>query len=467
MRGSQLADVTKLNAGEVCGYLDRVLSAERFCKAPSLSHLLQYLITKTAQGHFDDIKESIIAIDVFGRAQSFDGRLDNIVRVQAHRLRKLLEAYYSAEGAGDPFQISIPKGSYVPRVERRDGVQSGDWIEPDPPLIKSAEAPHAVNRASNPRAALKLYAAFAATFLGGAVALLLILMASGRVSPTARRAGADRLREQPLAALWGGLLQPGVNCVISFTNPAFLWSQTPRTRQYLYYQGPLSAPVGTQVDISAADPYIDPDIVRGRGPYFFSDSWTGTGEVFAVHKLTRLFAEAGQPLSVVRSRALTYSDMRGANVIFLGSPWANELQDKFHAGETPLICVGTERIINRKPRPGELASFSPVLDAKTRQLVASYALFSVLPGVTPGTKIFSSAGINTYGTSAAIDYLTSPSAVTELLKRLDPVNHRRLPGVLSGRDPRRHCPGRARQREPCAGARGRPRRPFPGACALS
>jgi hypothetical protein len=168
-------------------------------------------------------------------------------------------------------------------------------------------------------------------------------------------------------------------------------------------------------------------VVKRGGPFFFSDSWTGTGEVFGVYRLTKLFAEAGKPLKVIRSRAMTYNDMRDANVIFLGSTWANELQERFNAEETPLVCYGRERIANRNPQAGEPSEFAPVYDPKTRQLLASFVLFSVLPGVTPGTKIVCSAGIQTYGTYAGIEYLTSAAGVSELVRRFDPAGKRKLP----------------------------------------
>ena len=57
----------------------------------------------------------------------------------------------------------------------------------------------------------------------------------------------------------------------------------------------------------------------------------------------------------MRSRALSFADLRDANVVFLGSPWANDLQDKINPGRTPLVCLGSVRITNLAPRPGEEA----------------------------------------------------------------------------------------------------------------
>lgn len=439
MSEPQITPSAKADNLEVSQYLDQLLSTQRFRKAPVLSQLLQYLVTKAAEGRIDEIKESIIAIDVFGHTRDFDSRLDNIVRVQAHRLRKLLDAHYGAEGLGDKFHITIPKGSYVPQVRRRDEGQVE--AAADRPAC-AVEAPAGIPMESTADAApptgpadakkrgrfVRLALAFTVTFFVGALVALLLAPRIGS-APGARRAspGVESLRVMPLAALWGDLLAPNVNVVVSFTNPAFLWMLTGRTQIYMTYRGPLSAPVGTQIDISPEDPYLDPDVVKRGGPFFFSDSWTGTGEVFGVYRLTKLFAEAGKPLKVMRSRAMTYNDMRDANVIFLGSTWANELQERFNAEETPLVCYGRERIANRNPRAGEPSEFAPVYDPKTKQLLASFVLFSVLPGVTPGTKITCSAGIQTYGTYAGIEYLTSADGVSELLRRFDPVNRRKLP----------------------------------------
>ena len=114
-----------VDAEDLTQYLERLLQAERFRKSPSLRQLLEYLVRKCAEGSADDIKESTIAMDVFGRPTSFDSRLDNSVRVQAHRLRKTLEKYYEAEGAADEFRITIPKGSYIPAIQRHQELAAG------------------------------------------------------------------------------------------------------------------------------------------------------------------------------------------------------------------------------------------------------------------------------------------------------------------------------------------------------
>jgi hypothetical protein len=422
---------------ELHEYVEQLLKTDRFRKSPSLRQLLEYLVRKTAEGKVDEIKESTIAMDVFGRSHDFDGRLDNIVRVQAHRLRKILETYYETEGSHDKFGIAIPKGGYIPTIHHREETVPAEPLpaEPPPPLVVvPAETrppdvlpPLTVAPAGRPRP--RVWLPLGAAFLAGALmaALLMFWAAPAWISRSRLAAGSENVWKPPLSTFWQKLLQPGVNCVVSFTNPAFLWTPTSRGRAYFTYQGPLSAPVGTPVDVAPGDSFVDPDFVRPGRKFFFSDSWTGTGEVFGIYRLTRLFGDAGHPLKILRSRALTYEDLRDSNVVFLGSPWANELQNKINPGRTPLASIEFARITNYEPRPGEESVYQSGYDPQTQALVKSYTLISVLPGVTAGYKMVSSAGIDTYGTAAGIDFLTSAAGLNELIQRFDPQERRRLP----------------------------------------
>jgi adenylate cyclase len=51
---------------------------------------------------------------VFSRDKDFNPELDPIVRIQAGRLRRALEKYYSSEGKNDPLRFNIPIGNYTP-----------------------------------------------------------------------------------------------------------------------------------------------------------------------------------------------------------------------------------------------------------------------------------------------------------------------------------------------------------------
>ncbi|BCH23682.1 hypothetical protein MesoLjLc_33420 [Mesorhizobium sp. L-8-10] len=94
--------------------LERVLRSETFGRSERARDLLRYLIDREQAGEAERLKGFTIAVDVFGKDAEFDPSTDAVVRVQAGRLRDLLEQYYASEGAGDPLRVIIPRGSYVP-----------------------------------------------------------------------------------------------------------------------------------------------------------------------------------------------------------------------------------------------------------------------------------------------------------------------------------------------------------------
>ncbi|WP_343732766.1 hypothetical protein [Duganella sp.] len=98
------------------------MASRQFSKAHRCTALLGYLVRRSLSG--DDAApppEHEIGVAVFGRDRmTYYTGDDPIVRVQAGRLRLRLAAYYAEEGCADPLRISIPTGSYQPKVERAE-----------------------------------------------------------------------------------------------------------------------------------------------------------------------------------------------------------------------------------------------------------------------------------------------------------------------------------------------------------
>src|SRR5688572_18683468 len=112
---SRLRGFTGLSEAVVLRQLERILRSETFCNAPSLSRLLRHLVEQAIKGNASPSKEYSIGVEVFNRGESFDPRIDTIVRVQARRLRAKLVEYYAVEGRADAVVIELPKGRYQPR----------------------------------------------------------------------------------------------------------------------------------------------------------------------------------------------------------------------------------------------------------------------------------------------------------------------------------------------------------------
>ena len=94
--------------------LEQVLESRGFKRNERMSRFLRFLVERRLEGREDELKESVIGIEVFGRRPDYNPKQDAIVRTEASRLRARLNEYYLTEGKDSPLVIDLPKGGYVP-----------------------------------------------------------------------------------------------------------------------------------------------------------------------------------------------------------------------------------------------------------------------------------------------------------------------------------------------------------------
>src|SRR5947208_8197915 len=94
--------------------LKRVLASAGFSRNERLARFLRFVVEQHLEGRDGEIKESVIAVEVFGRSADHDPKQDSIVRTEAIRLRARLGEYYVGEGKNDALVIELPKGGYAP-----------------------------------------------------------------------------------------------------------------------------------------------------------------------------------------------------------------------------------------------------------------------------------------------------------------------------------------------------------------
>jgi hypothetical protein len=118
--------VSPVSPNAVRAQMERVLSTDGFSRSPRMSGFVRFVVSETLAGNAGRLKEYAIAVEVFGRDDSFDPNTNAVVRVEASRLRRRLQEYFLDPGRDDPVHIALPSGSYVPtfKIEsaRQDGV---------------------------------------------------------------------------------------------------------------------------------------------------------------------------------------------------------------------------------------------------------------------------------------------------------------------------------------------------------
>lgn len=103
---------------EIRTALARVISSPGFRSSPRLSSFLSFVVETALSGHSERIKGYTIAVEALGREKDFDPQGNSLVRVEAIRLRRVLEDYYAGPGQHDSLVIKLPRGSYVPTFNR-------------------------------------------------------------------------------------------------------------------------------------------------------------------------------------------------------------------------------------------------------------------------------------------------------------------------------------------------------------
>lgn len=94
--------------------LERVLASSGLARNERLTRFLRFVVERHLEGKDIELKESLIAIEVFGRKPDYDPKQDSIVRSEAARLRGRLAEFYAGQGRSDAMVIELPKGGYIP-----------------------------------------------------------------------------------------------------------------------------------------------------------------------------------------------------------------------------------------------------------------------------------------------------------------------------------------------------------------
>ncbi|HEV7248521.1 MAG TPA: hypothetical protein VGN93_16215 [Shinella sp.] len=122
--------------------LHAVIASDTFARSERLRSFLSYIVENELSGKAAQLKGYSIGIDVFGRSAGFDAGNDPLVRVQAGKLRKLLEHYYETEGASDHLRIRVPVGSYVPEYSIIEDVpETPEPLAATPRPVRQKPAP--------------------------------------------------------------------------------------------------------------------------------------------------------------------------------------------------------------------------------------------------------------------------------------------------------------------------------------
>lgn len=354
---------------EKTAQLEKLLKARILQGSESLRAFLRFVVQSAIADPDVQLKEYIIATEVFGRRSDYDPRIDSVVRVQAGRLRAKLLEYYATEGKDDTVLLDLPKGQYTPRFTYFQ-THSDEYANGGHGIIESSDKT------------------------------------------------VTDFQQQIFLPLWGEFLRPPEPVLVVFSNSIFHGTYTDMK---LFSSLEL---VAGQQEIPTVTTSLSSSSQTHRQVI---DHYTGIGEVMGVYFLGDFFGKMRHPFRIKRSLLLTWDDVKMENIIVLGSPAENLfLLDLPQKQDFIFSWIKDEQgrlvyaIANNNPHEGEQPYYlARQFGESPSQISEDYAVISSLQGLSEKNRLLILGGINTFGTQAATEYVTQPEYIKDLVSHLN------------------------------------------------
>ena len=361
--------------------LNRLLAHPLFANSKRYPALLAYVVEQTLLGHSADLKERSIAVEVFGRAPSYDANADPVVRITAGEVRKRLSQYYYDPAHAGELTIELPLGSYVPVFRLPEAPPSAPVVPADTEFIPIEPAPEP------PRRRWFWFAAGAAALLTGAVGLGLG-MRYRAVDPPPPPSSIERF--------WAPVLESAGTTTFCLGEPA------------------------KNLDSASIDDYNAPAAKPEPEKLYVRLHYSGNLALADVITLTRTVAALEshhKSFRVVPASEATFPELREGPIVLIGAfdnIWTLRITQKLRFGFASR--EGVALLVDRKSP--QATSWATAWDLPYEKLSRDYAIVARIHDQTTGQPVIIAAGISEEGTEAAGEILYNPVYLDTLVAHL-------------------------------------------------
>ncbi len=369
--------------------LEMALQSRVFRQSEQLSRLLEYICEKALLGEAEQLTEYTIAVDVLGKQQGFREKRDSSVRVDVHRLRKRLAAFYAQEGSSHKLKIVIPPGSYAPEFQ----VSAAALLEPpETPFNSEFQTILSETTPSIPIALQKAGAVRRRRWfiLAIAASISLLVLAIVWLRPWPQRSDLDRF--------WKPVLDSSNTVLLCAGQRQFLGS-SPEAGQ------------AVRTDL--------PDLSRGPITlfqlYYMGSQNLSLPDVGTIGRLTGLLQTKGKMFRIRGQLSTNYADLREGPVVLVGAfdnDWTMQLMGPMRfsfARDHDTFWIADSQHPSKRDRAVNYRT--PYLN-----LTEDYALISRTLDPTTERMAVVIGGLTGYGTTAAGEFLTTPAYLEALAK---------------------------------------------------
>lgn len=416
-----VTDVDGVAADEIIQQVERVLCNPTVSSSKRSVAFLRYVVAETLRGT-DSIKERTIGVELYGRSPAYDTNLDHVVRTAAVELRKRLAIYYGDPQHAGELRITILPGSYVPRFHW-PAESSGSHSAPASGHHGSADLFPAVDAASELRRHEN--------------------EAHGELPPAIVSSGTGVAVRHSLsrATTWGLVCASTLFCVLG----AFGWTQYRRAHspERLFWGPLLDSPSPVLIAVGTARDGLPRESGEVDGaplviPSPAAPRYIPYADALATAIVAGRLSAMGQKVEIRRSVETTFSDLKGAPAVLVGSfdnPWSLRLMRglRFSAevdNEAHTVYIRDAHNPTSRTWQFKNPASSGVAGAYGSPLVHDYAIVSRVREPQTNRIIIQIGGLEPYGTQVAGEFVTDADQLAQLARSVRLDDRRNLQIVL-------------------------------------
>lgn len=393
--------------------LNAILNSPVFQPSKRGQQFLSYVVHHRLDGNHDRLKERTIGVDLFQRPVGYATGDDPVVRVQAGEVRRRLEQYYQANHNSSEVRIELHVGSYSPEFK---WVRKDEQAQPQPLLAAEPETPEAVHRTVSDLTQAETPLPAGAVHLSGrrrwlfwtlAVCALIILAALGVMGARFYRA---RAMQSVLQKFWAPAVSSPEPILICLAKPPVY---RPSVKLYQRHAKSPDQFLGQFARLTQ-EPELKPDDKLTWGDMDeYPDYGLATGDVYTAVQLSSLFGQIGKKNQVRIGGDYSFEDLRSSPAVVIGAfnnRWTMQMTSNLHF---EFADQGDQSIIRESGPSGRIWYSTNGANGKA---VLDYAIVTRLLNSTTGQFVVIVAGIRSYGTQAAGEFVSNPEYLKAALQ---------------------------------------------------
>jgi hypothetical protein len=408
-----------LERASVLRELDAILNSPVFQPSKRCKQFLSYVVHHRLEGNHKRLKERTLGVDLFQRPAGYATGDDPVVRVQAGEVRRRLDQYYQAAPNNSAVRIELHVGSYAPEFRWVHLAAGQGQLPPLQPVPEHQETPQGVGHgqgstqlASPPLIETKRASGKHKQLLWILSAVSLVILAGlALTGSTIYRARAPR---SVLQKFWSPALSSTEPVLICLAKPSVY---RPSVKLYQRHSKTPEKFLGQFARLSQRPDLQPDDKLSWSDMDEYPDYGLAVGDVYTAIRLSGLLGQIGKKNQVRIGGNYSFEDLRNSPAVVIGAfnnRWTMQMTSNLHFA---FADEGDQSII-REEGPSGRRWYSK-RDSNGKAL-EDYAVVTRLLNSATGQFVVIVAGIKSYGTQAAGDFVSSPEYLQAALQKAPP-----------------------------------------------